>query len=1604
MLLKTDSLKFLKVFVLCILIANTFHLHSQEDLILYPAILLHPDTSSGTKKGAEAIQAYASFSPWNGSYHSDYFIYFQWSGFYFQCDCSNSRYTVHITIDGKVYNAGTHSGSSYSGYNCKVARGPGQTGTARHTCYEGGTHGKFLGSCWGVACNANWHSTGDMYFWTAALRPPVSLVASQAEYDYRIDLSWGKSTDIPDAGHGYLIKRNGVEIAKVFNGQRTYTDNNLGPAETYVYTIHTIWPGNENYTHISQGVNVTGTTFDLDFTASVDRPVSINLRWNSLENIPGKGGSGLTLYKIDRFDEYNNELITLPQDVSKINNNFPDESTSLVPGYMYRYTLRPYPQDAFYPDTTWGKRMPNGVFRGKVLSPTGHGVRNVQVCAIRQTPVPQDTITRYCGITDSTGTYEIRNIYYFLESDFKIVPLKDDHGFDPATQQRTLTLYTHLQDGIVFTDTSAFIVTGRVVQKGNHGDCPMSGVKIFVNNADEPESITDNNGFYAFSVGQMGNYSIKPVLDGHSFDPPQQSVFIESDTLVKSFLDTTIHTLSGTVGAPCNLFIGRALLGITSGNSGSNCFDTTVMTDPLTGYYEINLPAREYKVSLLKFFSENPDITDEQVEIYFTDVPADLTFENLNLDYIYRSAPEMTISGLYDYGCGDYNGIPLIRQGFQYTLDIELLEVFGTFSCMADTGYVVVQNRAGFESEKTDTIYLSKGKGEYKFIAGDPNLISPHLRNLTLIAHVGSEYVIKAMDVLVIGNKPREQTYTTVSPEIPFIILRDPPGDASFSYLEERTTTQTAMRLSAQTAGSVNVWSEIKAGAKFQAGFGVTVETNIWGSVKGSLEVGASVSAQDEFTLSITNAEQFSTSGNPDITGADGDVFAGSALNIIYALTDVIDYNPATCEVEKSISLSMGVDGFATTFIYTDNHIRNVLIPQLTYIRNLYLANNNDSAHIYAEQIDVWQQTLKLNEDLKAKSTFIENRSFSAGAAYQASQEIAITRSTALEFSVYIEAAIAAQAGIEIGGVGASGGVEMKLRTTLGVSSTKTEMASKLTGYVLNDNNPGDYFSVDIARDEVYGTPVFNLISGASSCPWEIGTQPREGVQIVAEKYVVHVDDPDGQAVFRLQLANTSQSDEDRFYNLWFDQASNPDGALITLGGSQVQGGIATPYFIQAGRYLEATVTLRRGPEAFDYDNIRFILSSACGDPAIEDTLYISAHFKSTCSDISILRQTETWSISSKDNHRLKFRLGNYNRDLLNLIRIQVKKAETFNWITVTESLKADLAPSYTDITVLLDEFTDGNYDVRAVLECDGGRKYSQLYSGTIDRHGPVLFGLPEPSDLVLKPGKLITALFDEDVNCILFTSEVVTVTNLSTGEIMEVETGCNGNMVIIIPELEGKYTEGDTFNVKITHLEDLAGNNISSPVSWSFVIFEDPTPPADADTDNDGIPNHLDNCPWTYNPDQTDMDGDGIGDACDDDIDGDGIPNHLDNCPWVYNPGQEDSNGDGIGDACTQWVGILKPAAPEGFQFFENFPNPFRENTTITYILPVESHVIMKVYDIMGRELEVLTNRNLQAGTWSTTWDASNFNDGVFFCTIYAKPAGSNEIITKTIKMFKIK
>lgn len=78
-------------------------------------------------------------------------------------------------------------------------------------------------------------------------------------------------------------------------------------------------------------------------------------------------------------------------------------------------------------------------------------------------------------------------------------------------------------------------------------------------------------------------------------------------------------------------------------------------------------------------------------------------------------------------------------------------------------------------------------------------------------------------------------------------------------------------------------------------------------------------------------------------------------------------------------------------------------------------------------------------------------------------------------------------------------------------------------------------------------------------------------------------------------------------------------------------------------------------------------------------------------------------------------------------------------------------------------------------------------------------------------------------------------------------------------------------------------------------------------------------------------------------------------------------------------------PALPEAFALNQNYPNPFNPETEITFALPRESYVSVKIYDLLGREVAVLTEGKRPAGEHRISFDAKNLPSGVYVYTLTA-------------------
>ena len=75
----------------------------------------------------------------------------------------------------------------------------------------------------------------------------------------------------------------------------------------------------------------------------------------------------------------------------------------------------------------------------------------------------------------------------------------------------------------------------------------------------------------------------------------------------------------------------------------------------------------------------------------------------------------------------------------------------------------------------------------------------------------------------------------------------------------------------------------------------------------------------------------------------------------------------------------------------------------------------------------------------------------------------------------------------------------------------------------------------------------------------------------------------------------------------------------------------------------------------------------------------------------------------------------------------------------------------------------------------------------------------------------------------------------------------------------------------------------------------------------------------------------------------------------------------------------------PKEYSLSQNFPNPFNPSTTIKYSIIKNDFVTIKLYDVLGREIETLVNENQKAGIYSINFNASNLPSGVYIYRIIA-------------------
>lgn len=1121
---------------------------------------------------------------------------------------------------------------------------------------------------------------------------------------------------------------------------------------------------------------------------------------------------------------------------------------------------------------------PNGTISGTVRSTGSVGVQGIDIRIRKLVDLPgSQKEYQYATVTGSDGTYSVP-VYFgdktetsgglSISTPFVIVASKQGHTFSQDTLYRTLTNIQFNVSGVDFTDLTAYSITGKIFQTCIGCLDYNDNQATITSHLDEVSLYRSGNfvmkskflnppgeyGRWATTVLNQGTYSLRPSLVGRKFVPDSTSVNVVGNISNINFQDTTTRLISGRIGDGCKVQIGEAMLEFqdvlkdVNGQFRPSEFRKRVTTQ--NGEYAIRLPARLYKVTVVyftpadfplaggpvsepdfkAFFNTNKDSSNVSSAQPFDSLLADISSSNKTLNLWYQRAPILVLENLSPQTCFVNNQITTLDfvafpQSVPKEYAVKVFQGNSAAECPAKEDSVIVNtNIQNDDQNERRALVVKNGIARDTLTGGIPNILPAVGFAKTFSVSYTDKYGRQAAGlnpkVVVLGVKAdNASSFATTSPQIPIMVLHDPAGDQSSSFWQTDQTIERAMSWSVATGNSTEGWMDVKLGTKFEAGFGVSTETEIWGNINSSINVTSRTNNANEAIISTTTSQTISTSADEDVTGDRGDLFIGAAINLLYTRAFEVKLNDQ-CMLEAPKKLMIAQNGFGTQYVYTDAAIRDNVIPTLKSFAN-NLGNSEEEKSRYLDQVRVWEQVLANNEANKRKAAFDKNISFfgSSGPITNSTTTTSTSRSS-IEFDMEIDAGIAAELGFNIAGSGVSGGVNVHFRTETGRSSSLANTSSTTIGYILDDNDALDNFSVNVRKDPVYNTPVFQTVAGQSSCPPEDFTLARDEPSLVAPQ--PEVTAPANQdAVFELVLGNLSVDVNPRTYSLSFDQASNPFGATVSVGGIAM-GAASIPYSIGQLDAVPVTVNVKRNQanNAFTYEGLRFYLSDACtGD--ISKTATLTARFQASCDPMTLISPEENWLVNSSSNNVLSVSFKDYNLSAVQSVALEYMPINSSNWRLGFSRTASQLtnSPNGTQVNWNVATLADGQYYIRMRMTCSGGLIYTHRVKGTIDRNGPLIFGVPQPSDYRYSVGDEISFSYNENINTQNLNQQLVSLERMSTQTFIPISVTGFANKLVVVSQFDLTAYSGEWLRLVVKDVEDIYGNKKANADTLIFDV-----------------------------------------------------------------------------------------------------------------------------------------------------------------------------------------
>jgi hypothetical protein len=1097
------------------------------------------------------------------------------------------------------------------------------------------------------------------------------------------------------------------------------------------------------------------------------------------------------------------------------------------------------------------------------------------------------------GYTDDDGAYQIKNINFGEGMTFRVIPFKAFHQFNsPGYARVTLNEYNSTNNTTDFQVTNMISISGYVLYDpdgAGGASCGEKDVEIWVD-GDYTGYRTNNDGYYLFEVEPGRTLTISANKNGRElFDwsPQTKTFFNVIAPQSHNFIDLKRRTLRGKVsGGQCAypvLPAGKAKVIL---RSTSTCFSDTSEVSGNGHYAFENIPIMNYSLSvdinpvglsfpesvygenylenMLSFFDgagkthnmqnsysvlDSAWVSEEDTIHFNWRAPIMLEDHPDSIGFLSLSALVPTQNEL------------IARQNIADTLNLKVIERYYGGNCLLDTGVIhirdYVSDRYVASDEASDTLYIQFGTGgnasqktaqvHYPYLPGLPELSPPYKKNMEFVVSdtSGIRQYSKQFKVVVLGHKPQTVDGVTVAPEIPFIILRRPPGDGSFASFSETQSASLGFSLSLQASNSQEFSVESFLGVKVEIltapmGVGTSTEADAKYTLAQGFGIEMGVSSNNSLNFVTTTSTEYTTATAVELMGDRGTVFVGGAMNLLYGATRILDWriNDNQFEFYTRDEVMFVPDGFKTTFIFSRGYIEDYLLPELAILAQ-------DSSELN-ESITRWEGILAYEDSLRWATDFQDNYTFSGGG-----QQMTISHSKETSSSMSVEEYLqldynfAQTMGLEVGGSGASATAKCAAQFKIGAGIETGFTRTSTSSFTLSDDDTGDDYSVNVGTDPVYGTPVFAVEFGNSSCPYEewhnengeIVTTPRDepGLSWMTPSTLVNVL-PGSVAEFWIQLQNDADNIDPRTYELCYLTASNPHGAIIKINGQHANESNPITYELAQYGVDSALITVEhpQNSDVYEFDDLRIKFAPPCetnyAGVTQGFTEAFNVRFARPCTNADFYQPNDNWILNKSGNDTLQIIVTDYdlNQSYFNEIQVQYSPVGQSTWYSV-DTLDADTLKhymmNYAELLWPVGDLDDGLYELRLRTVCLDGLLITDYppISGIIDRTAPTALGLPEPVDGVLNMNDEIAINFSENIQPESVKLQNVSLHDKTTDDIItDFELTISPERMVISPGMANYHIENHTLEATLTEYLDMQGNR-GDTLRWTFVVNRNP-------------------------------------------------------------------------------------------------------------------------------------------------------------------------------------